>query len=54
HPQLPPPMIGGPPLGRPPRDFGGPMFRGRGRPPFRGGYEFHGNFSGKCRHKKQN
>ncbi|CAF5188166.1 unnamed protein product, partial [Rotaria magnacalcarata] len=27
HPQLPPPMIGGPPLGRPPRDFGGPMFR---------------------------
>jgi len=33
----PPPMVGGrPPFGRPPRDFGGPMMRGRGRPPFRG------------------
>ena len=24
----PPPMIGRPPFGRPPRDFGAPMFRG--------------------------
>ncbi|CAF1306621.1 unnamed protein product [Rotaria sordida] len=37
----------GPPqmMGRPSRDFGGPMFRGRGRPPFRGGYDFDGNYS---------
>jgi len=38
----PPPMIGRPTFGRPPRVFGGPMMRGRGRPPLRGGYPFDG------------
>jgi len=44
----PPPMMGRPPFGRPPRGFGGPMMRGgRGRPPFRGGYGYDGDFSGR-------
>jgi Y-box-binding protein 1 len=43
----PPPMGGRPPFGRPPRGFDGPMLRGRGRPPFRGGYDFPGDFSGR-------
>ena len=36
----PPPMIG-----RPPRGYGGPMLRERGRPPFRSGFGFDGNFA---------
>jgi cold shock CspA family protein len=44
----PPPMIGRPPFGRPPRGFGGPMMRGRGRPPFRGGFGgYDGDFEGR-------
>jgi len=43
----PPPMIGRPPFGRPPRGFPGPMFRGRGRPPMRGGFVYDGDFSGR-------
>jgi len=44
----PPPMVGRPPFGRPPRGFGGPMMRGgRGRPPMRGGYGYDGNFAGR-------
>jgi len=43
----PPHMGGRPPFGRPPRDFGPPMFRGRGRPPFRGGYGYDGDFAGR-------
>jgi len=44
----PPPMMGRPPFGRPPRGFGGPMMRGgRGRPPFRGGYGYDGDFAGR-------
>lgn len=49
----PPPMVGRPPYGRPPygrppysrppRGMDGPMFRG-GRPPFRGDYEYDGEF----------
>jgi cold shock CspA family protein len=43
-----PPMGGRPPFGRPPRGFGGPMMRGgRGRPPFRGGYGYEGDFAGR-------
>jgi len=41
----PPPMIGRPQYGRPPRGFGGPMIRGRGRSPFRGGYGYDGDFA---------
>ncbi|CAF1263122.1 unnamed protein product [Adineta ricciae] len=37
-----PPMGGRPPFGRPPRGFGGPMMRGRGRPPMRGGFGYDG------------
>jgi len=36
----PPPMVGRPP-------YGGPMMRGRGRPPFRGGYGYDGDFAGR-------
>jgi Y-box-binding protein 1 len=43
----PPPMVGRPPFGRPPRGFGGPMIRGRGRPPLRGGYGYDGDFAGR-------
>jgi len=44
----PPQMVGRPPFGRPPRGFGGPMMRGgRGRPPFRGGYGYDGDFAGR-------
>jgi len=43
----PPQMFGGPPFGRPPRGFGGPMFRGRGRPPLRSGFGYDGDFSGR-------
>jgi len=43
----PPPMVGRPSFDRPPRDFGGPMLRGRGRPPIRVGYGYDGNFSGR-------
>jgi len=43
----PPPMVGRPPFGRPPRGFGGPMLRGRGRPPLRGGYGYDGDFGGR-------
>jgi Y-box-binding protein 1 len=44
----PPQMVGRPPFGRPPRGFGGPMIRGRGRPPFRGGYGgYDGDFEGR-------
>jgi len=43
----PPQMGGRPPFGRPPRGFGGPMQRGRGRPPFRGGYGYDGDFAGR-------
>jgi len=43
----PPPMVGRPPFGRPPRGFGGPMMRGRGRPPMRGGYGYDGDFAGR-------
>jgi cold shock CspA family protein len=46
-PPPPPPMGGRPPFGRPPRNFGGPMMRGRGRPPFRGGYGYEGDFAGR-------
>jgi len=42
----PPAMMGRPPYGRPPRGFPGPMFRGRGRPPLRGGYGYDGDFEG--------
>jgi Y-box-binding protein 1 len=42
----PPGMVGRPPFGRPPRGFGGPMIRGRGRPPLRGGYGYDGDFPG--------
>lgn len=42
-----PPMPGRPPFARPGRGFGGPMMRGRGRPPFRGGYGFDGDFTGR-------
>jgi len=43
-----PPMVGGPPFGRPPRGMGGPMMRGRGRPPLRGGFGgFDDNFGGR-------
>jgi len=45
----PPPMVGRPPFGRPPRGFGGPMMRGRGRPPMRGGYGYDGDFNGRGR-----
>jgi len=40
------PPMGGRPFGRPPRGFGGPMMRGRGRPPMRGGYGYDGDFAG--------
>jgi len=40
-------MVGRPPYGRPPRGFGGPVIRGRGRPPFRGGYGYDGDFAGR-------
>jgi len=40
-----PPMGGRPPFGRPPRGFGGPMIRGRGRPPMRGGYGYDDDFA---------
>jgi len=43
----PPQMMGRPPYGRPPRGFPGPMMRGRGRPPFRGGYGYDGDFAGR-------
>jgi len=43
----PPPMGGRPPFGRPPRGFGGPMFRGRGRPMLRGGFGYGGDFAGR-------
>jgi len=44
----PPPMVGRPSFGRPPRGFGGPMMRDRGQPPFRGGYGYDGgNFGGR-------
>jgi len=43
----PPQMVGRPPFGRPPRGFGGPMMRGRGRPPMRGGYGYDGDFAGR-------
>jgi Y-box-binding protein 1 len=43
----PPQMMGRPPFGRPPRGFGGPMMRGRGRPPMRGGYGYDGDFAGR-------
>lgn len=48
----PPPMIGRPPFGPPPRGFGrsefsGPMLRDQGRPPFRGAYRFNRNFAGR-------
>jgi len=43
-----PPMFGRPPFGRPPRGFGGPMVRGRGGPPMRGGYRgYEGDFAGR-------
>jgi len=43
-----PPPMGRPPFGRPPRGFGGPpMMRGRGRPPFRGGYGYDDDFGGR-------
>lgn len=42
-----PPMVGRPPFGRPPRVYGGPMIRGRGRPPMRGGYGYDGDFAGR-------
>lgn len=40
-------MVGRPPFARPPRGFGGPMPRGRGRPPMRGGYGYDGDFAGR-------
>jgi cold shock CspA family protein len=44
----PPQMVGRPPFGRPPRGYPGPMMRGRGRPPFRGGYGgFEEDFAGR-------
>jgi len=43
----PPEMVERPPFGRPPRGFGGPMFRGRGRPPMRGGYGYDGDLAGR-------
>jgi len=42
-----PPPMGGRPFGRPPRPFDGPMMRGRGRPPMRGGYGYDGGFGGR-------
>jgi len=48
EPYGPPPMVGRPPFVRPPRGMGGPMLRGRGRPPLRGGFGgFDGNFGGR-------
>lgn len=41
----PPAMMPPPPFAGPPRDYGGPMMRGRGRPPFPGGYPFNPNFA---------
>lgn len=43
----PPPMIGRPPFSRPPRGFGGPMLRGRGRPPMRGAFGYEGDLGGR-------